>query len=72
MAARCDVCGKGPAAGNSVTRRGSTSAWRRRKPKTKRRWHPNLHSMKARVNGGTKRVKVCSSCLKAGKVTKVV
>ncbi len=40
--------------------------------KTKRRWLPNLHSMKVSHKGGVKRVKVCSSCLKANKVTKVV
>jgi large subunit ribosomal protein L28 len=63
MAARCDICGKGPATGHSI----SHSVHH-----TKRRWLPNLHQMKALVNGGVRRVKVCSSCLKAGKVTKVV
>lgn len=63
MAAKCDICGKGPATGFSVSHSHR---------KTKRRWEPNLHSMKARVGTSLKRVRVCSSCLKAGKVTKVV
>jgi large subunit ribosomal protein L28 len=63
MSAKCDICGKKPSTGNSV----SHSVRR-----TKRRWVPNLHSMKIARNGGVKRVKVCSSCLKANKVTKVV
>lgn len=63
MAARCDICGKGPQTGNSVSHSHR---------KTKRRWLPNLHSMKASFEGSIKRVKVCSSCLKAGKVQKVV
>jgi large subunit ribosomal protein L28 len=63
MAAKCDICGKKPGSGNNV----SHSVRR-----TKRRWLPNLHSMKVQHNGGVKRAKVCSSCLKANKVTKVV
>ena len=63
MAAKCDICGKGPSTGFNVSHSNR---------KTKRRWLPNLHSMKVSQGGGTKRAKVCSSCLKANKVTKVV
>jgi len=63
MSARCDICGKGPSTGHNV----SHSVRR-----TKRRWLPNLHSMRIARNGGVQRVKVCSSCLKANKVTKAV
>jgi large subunit ribosomal protein L28 len=63
MAAKCDVCGKRPSTGFSVSHSHR---------KTKRRWLPNLHSMKVAHKGGVKRMKVCSSCLKANKVTKVV
>ncbi|MFH2035169.1 MAG: 50S ribosomal protein L28, partial [Candidatus Zixiibacteriota bacterium] len=38
---------------------------------TKRRWNPNLQSVKANVDGTVKKMKVCTSCLKAGKVLKV-
>ncbi|HYZ92310.1 MAG TPA: 50S ribosomal protein L28 [Actinomycetota bacterium] len=63
MSAKCDICGKGPSTGFNVSHSHR---------KTKRRWLPNLRSMKVAHNGGVRRVKVCSSCLKANKVTKVV
>ncbi len=36
------------------------------------RQQPNLHPVKANINGVVKRVKVCTSCIRAGKVQKVV
>ena len=63
MAQRCDVCGKGPAVGHSISHAHKL---------TKRRWLPNLISMRALVAGRPQRVRVCASCLKAGKVTKII
>ena len=37
---------------------------------TNRRWNVNLRSVRARVNGAAKRMRVCTTCLKGGKVTK--
>jgi large subunit ribosomal protein L28 len=37
---------------------------------TKRRWNVNLQSVRAAVNGATKKVKVCTSCIRNGKVQK--
>jgi large subunit ribosomal protein L28 len=62
MAAVCEVCGKKPSFGMAVSH-----SHRR----TKRRWNPNIQRVRALVNGGTKRVNVCTSCLKAGKIQKV-
>ena len=62
VAANCDVCGKGPGFGHSISH-----SHRR----TKRRWNPNIQRIKALVGvaGVTpKRLNVCTSCLKAGKV----
>ena len=64
MAAVCDVCGKGPVFGNNV------SFSHRR---TRRRWNPNIQRIKALVGAAgvtPKRLNVCTSCLKAGKVTR--
>jgi large subunit ribosomal protein L28 len=61
MSRVCDVCGKKPAVGYKV----SHSARH-----TKRRWEPNLQSVRALVDGKPKRLSVCTRCLKAGKVTK--
>jgi large subunit ribosomal protein L28 len=63
MAQRCDVCGKGPAVGHRISHAHNV---------TKRRWLVNLVSMRARVKGRVERLKVCTRCLKAGKVVKVV
>ena len=37
---------------------------------TNRKWHLNLQSVRAVVDGSTKRVRVCSRCLRSGKVVK--
>lgn len=63
MARVCDVCGKKPSVGNNVSHAHNL---------TKRRWLPNLKSVKANVGGQTKTVTVCAKCLKAGKITKAV
>jgi large subunit ribosomal protein L28 len=39
--------------------------------RTKRRWNPNIQRVRALVNGSPKRVDVCTSCIRAGKITKV-
>jgi large subunit ribosomal protein L28 len=63
MAQVCSCCGKGPQFGNNVSHANN---------KTRRRWNVNLHPVKAKVEGttNTKKVRVCSGCLRAGKVTK--
>jgi large subunit ribosomal protein L28 len=74
MARYCTICGKGPQKGNTVLRSG--------KPKrlggigthvtaiNRRRFMPNLQAVRARVNGAVKTIRVCTSCIKAGKVLK--
>ena len=61
MAANCDVCGKGPGFGMSV------SHSHRRSP---RRWDPNVQRVRTIVNGTPKRINVCAKCLKAGRVVR--
>jgi large subunit ribosomal protein L28 len=62
MAAVCDVCAKGPGFGKSVSH-----SHRR----TNRRWNPNIQTVHAQVApGNSKRMNVCTSCLKAGKVVR--
>jgi large subunit ribosomal protein L28 len=38
--------------------------------RTPRRWNPNIQRRRATVNGTTKRLNVCTSCIKAGKVSR--
>jgi len=61
MASVCEICGKGPSWGMSVSH-----SHRR----TKRRWNPNIQRVRAVHNGGTKRINVCTSCIRAGKIVK--
>jgi large subunit ribosomal protein L28 len=63
MSRVCDICGKGPVVGNSVSHANN---------KTRKVWYPNLQKMRV-VNGetgATKRVKVCTRCLRSGFVKK--
>ena len=56
----CDICGKKPQFGFNVSHSHK---------KTKKRWTPNVHKMRIVVDGGGQRTaRVCSRCLKAGKV----
>jgi large subunit ribosomal protein L28 len=57
------MCNKGPVVGHSISHAHNL---------TKRRWLPNLVSMRAVVNGRAQRIRVCTRCIKAGKVTKVI
>lgn len=61
MAAVCDVCAKGPSFGHN-------KPWS--KKKTNRRWNPNIQRVRATIGGTTKRLNVCTGCLKAGRVTR--
>jgi large subunit ribosomal protein L28 len=61
VAAVCKICGKHPGFGMNVSH-----SHRR----TKRRWDPNIQRVRALVNGTPVRLHVCTSCIRAGKVTK--
>ena len=66
----CYICGKGPQFGQNI-RHPHSGAWNRRAPRTKRRWLPNLQAARIRVGSSVKKIKVCTRCLKAGKVLRV-
>jgi len=61
MAQVCQLCGKGPQFGNNISHAHNV---------TRRRWNPNLQAVKAKINGAIKRVRVCTSCIKTGKIVK--
>jgi large subunit ribosomal protein L28 len=61
MAKVCDVCGRGPRFGNRVSHAHNV---------TKRRWNLNLQKVHAVVKGAPMRIRVCTSCLKSGKIQK--
>ncbi len=61
MAKRCEICGKGPVVGRQVSHAHNVSS---------RRFEPNLQTVRAIVGGGTKRLRVCTRCLRSRKVIK--
>ena len=63
MARVCQVCGKKPMTGHSIS--GS-------RVHTKRRWLPNLQKVRVQLDGGVRRMRVCTRCIRSGKVTKAV
>jgi large subunit ribosomal protein L28 len=63
MAKVCFVCGKKPVWGNNVSHANN---------RTRRRFEPNLQKVRAVVEGETRRVTVCTSCIQAGKIVKAI
>ena len=64
MSKVCEVCGTGPQVGNNVSHANN---------KTKRRFMPNLQSVRAQLKSGeVKRMRVCTQCIRSGAVTKPV
>jgi len=63
MSKKCEVCGKTPIKAAKLTFSHKQIVHRQL---------PNLQSVKVCVNGQTKRISVCTSCLKAGKVQRAV
>lgn len=61
MSKICDICGKRPQVGYSVSHAHN---------KTKKRWYPNLQKVKTIVEGQSIRLKACTGCLKSGRVAK--
>ena len=61
MARVCSVCGKGPVTGYNVSHANN---------RTKRRWYPNLQTVRVLVEGAPRRMRVCTQCLKSNRVVK--
>ena len=61
MANFCYVCNKGPATGNRVSNANN---------RVKRRFMPNLQKVRIMEDGRRLRVRVCTRCIKAGKIRK--
>lgn len=61
MSYKCVVCGKQVVTGNKVSHS---------KRHTRTKWLPNLQSIKIVLNGRTKKAKVCTNCIRSGKISK--
>ena len=63
MSRKCEVCGKGPMVGNTVSHAHNLN---------KRRWLPNLQKITVELEGKVRPAYVCTSCIRSGKARKVV
>jgi len=61
MSKQCYVCGKTPVFGRTVSHAHNVSS---------RKFSPNLQSMRILEKGSVKRVRICTRCLRSGKVQK--
>ena len=59
--ARCEICNKGPIYGHRVSHAHNL---------TKRRWEPNLQHVHVVVGKTRKSMRVCTSCIRSGRITK--
>jgi len=62
MSRKCEICGKGRQTGNSVSHANN---------KNKKVWFPNIKKVKVGVKGRQRHIKVCTNCIKSGRVLKV-
>jgi len=60
---RCELCGKKPTVGSRISHAHNV---------TKRRFFPNVHRVRALVNGAPRYLRVCTRCLRSGKVQKAL
>ena len=61
MAKVCEICGKKPMVGSNVSHAHNVN---------KRRFNPNLQSVRAMRNGRPQKLMVCTACIKTGRVVK--
>jgi large subunit ribosomal protein L28 len=63
MARKCEICGKRTVTGNKVSHSNN---------RTRRTWKPNLHKVRTMVGSTKTTLKICTRCLRSGKVVKVL
>jgi large subunit ribosomal protein L28 len=61
MSKMCEICGKKPMVGSNISHAHNI---------TKRRFNPNLQSVRTLHNGQVKKMMVCTQCIKSGNVVK--
>jgi large subunit ribosomal protein L28 len=63
LANKCGICGKGPQFGHQISHAHNVS---------KRRWNPNLQRIRVKTKKGTKTMRVCTRCIKGGRILKAI
>ena len=63
MARKCEICAKAPTFGHNISHAHNV---------TNRRWTPNIQRVKVRFGGKVQRIRICTRCLRSGKVEKAL
>ena len=63
MSKKCEICGKGQVTGNRVSHSNIH---------TKRKWTPNIQTVRVNDNGTVRKMNVCTRCIKSNKVTRAL
>ncbi len=63
MARRCEICGKGQVSGNNVSHS---------MIHTRRKWNPNIQTVKINDNGTVRRAHVCTRCMRSKKIQRAI
>lgn len=66
MAMQCFLCHKGRMVGRQHRHHPGVAGgrWKKRAPKTQKIFKPNLHWARVKIDGGMKRVRLCTKCLR--------
>ena len=74
MSKVCEICGKKPLVGNTIIRHGLAKAkggiGLHTTGVTKRRFMPNLQTIRVKEGDTVRRRTVCTECIRAGRVVK--
>lgn len=74
MSRQCDICGKTSGRGNKLVERGKPKYLggngRKTTGKTKRYFFPNLQYVRAQTPEGATQLRVCTKCIRAGRIQK--
>jgi large subunit ribosomal protein L28 len=63
MSKKCEICGKGQVSGNTVSHSNIH---------TRRKWNPNIQTVRVNENGTVRKMNVCTRCIKSNKVTRAL
>ncbi len=63
MSKVCEICGKRSKTGNNVSHSNK---------RTRRVWKPNIQCFSVEIDGVRRKIKICTRCLRSGKVKKAV
>ena len=63
MSKKCEICGKVQVSGNTVSHSNIH---------TRRKWNPNIQTVRVNENGTVRKINVCTRCIKSNKVTRAL